>query len=452
MESLNILIKLGLALIIGSIIGLERESYDTDIEAKGKDESTHGVGVRTFSLLSLIGGIAGLLAGSFFPLFIFISVSVFALLVLYYILHSVQTRDIGITTESALLYSYLFGVIVAMEALPLQVTVALTVVVILILSRKRDIQNFVGGIARREINAFVGYALIALVIFPFLPNVSYTFDQIPFVKQIIEQTGSVWSSLGGAEFVNPFKLWTIVVIITGIDLLGYVLERFVGRRRGRLISSVMGGFVSSTATTVALAHESKNSDRVDGLVAAALLANFVSFIQIAAIIGFVNWDFLVKSTPTLIALMISSGLIGVYFLIHHETRNGLGSQVKKTDEEYPQDKILSIDLALKFAALFLTVRILTKVSLVAFGSRGFVLSSALAGFAGIDAAIINVSDLVGRVVTVETAVLALIVINAVNLLSKAFYSFVQGKREFANKFFISILFIIASSFVGLIFI
>ena len=106
--------------------------------------------------------------------------------------------------------------------------------------------------------------------------------------------------------------------------------------------------------------------------------------------------------------------------------------------------------ALKFALLFLLIKLITKFSLIVFGNSGFIISTILGAVTGLDAITINTAELAGKTITFQTGVVTLILANAVNLLSKAGYAFAQGSRPFAKKFFISVLIIIAFSFLGLI--
>ena len=108
--------------------------------------------------------------------------------------------------------------------------------------------------------------------------------------------------------------------------------------------------------------------------------------------------------------------------------------------------------AVKFAVLLICVKLVTKISLILFGQSGFLISSIIASFAGIDAIVINLADMAGKTITFQFALLTFILVNATNLLSKSLYSHLQGSRKFAVRFFISVLVIIAASFVGLLFV
>jgi uncharacterized membrane protein (DUF4010 family) len=108
--------------------------------------------------------------------------------------------------------------------------------------------------------------------------------------------------------------------------------------------------------------------------------------------------------------------------------------------------------ALKFAALLIVIKIVTKICLILFGQSGFIISSIIASFAGIDAIIVNLADMAGHTITFKFAFITFLLINATNLLSKSAYSYLQGSKEFALKFFLSVLAIILVSTIWLFFI
>ena len=108
--------------------------------------------------------------------------------------------------------------------------------------------------------------------------------------------------------------------------------------------------------------------------------------------------------------------------------------------------------ALKFAGILIVIKIVTKICLIVFGQSGFIISSVIASFAGIDAIIVNLADMAGHTITYKFAFVTFLVINATNLLSKSLYSYLQGNSQFALKFLVSVLTIAAVSSIWLIFI
>ncbi len=439
-------LKLLLAIGIGAAIGLEREVHGKPFKSANEDVALHSVGVRTFALISMLGTLAGLTISSFFPFFLIITGAFFSLTLAYYILQSIQSKDNGFTTELSIFFTFLIGVFIAIDFLPLQLIFALVVMTIVLLSRKDDIRNLLVKINREEINAFVIFALVTLVILPFLPNSAFSISDMPAFEQFLSTYGIRLGEFAKVELFNPFRFWLIVVLITGIDMAGYLLTKLVGHNRGIILTSLVGGLVSSTATTQALANQSKASKNINSLVGAAILATGTSFLPIFVLIASVNPSFLVTLTPTLLSLLVASVMVGLSFFFFG--RRNQPKRRKTKVKNKTESEIFSIGPALKFGVLFILVRIITQVSLLLFGDTGFLVSSALAGFTGIDASTLNISELAGKNIGVDLAILAFILVNTVNLSAKVFYSFIQGTRTFALKLGIGMIVIILCSLLG----
>lgn len=444
--TLPIVAKLLLSLLLGMAIGLERESYEQQID-KTERSGIGSLGIRSFALITTLGTVSAILFQSYFSLFLIISSTFCLLLIAYYILGSLFTKDNGLTTELAILWSYLIGLFIGLNVFSIQIIIAITVLLMLILSMKNKIKLFVAGIKQFEIESFISYAIIALVILPFLPDTGYFLKDIPFLKNILSTFQINFDKFLNLEIINPFNVWKVVALVTGVEIAGYFLEKTIGQKKGWLLTSMAGGFISSTSTTQSLAQKSKRSKDTNRLVAAAIFANFSSFIQLFILIASVNLIFLSKNIVYITSISISAVLIGLYFLRREDKTL---ENLTETKENLKRDKIFSLMPALKFALLFLLIKFITKFALILFGSGGFIISTILGAVTGLDAVTINTAELAGKTISYQTGVLTLILANAVNLLSKSGYAFAQGIRPFAKKFLISVLIIIAFSFLGLI--
>lgn len=445
---LSVTLKLILSLFLGIAIGLERESYERRTN-QTPNSGRGSLGIRSYALITTLGTVAAFCLNSHLSLFLLISVTFSVLLVSYYILNSLFTKDHGLTTELAILWSYLIGVFIGLEFLSVQLIVAMTVGLILILSLKSKIKTYVAGIKEYELNSFIGYAIIALVILPFLPNVGYTLENLPVIADIARSSGLDIGFLSQIELINPFNIWRVVVIFTGVEVFGYILEKTLGQKSGWLLTSFVGGFISSTSTTQSLAQQSRTGEKnTDQLVAAALFANLASFFQHFILLASINIVFLISNIPYIFSLIVSSLIISGYFLRKQENST---INLTKTKDSLKQDKIFSLKPALTFALIFLVIKIVTKLSLVIFGQSGFIISNIFGALTGLDAVTFNIAEMAGQSITFYTGVLTLILANAVNLLSKSVYAFLQGSRAFAIRFSLSATLIIISSLASLIF-
>lgn len=442
MEFTNLATKLIISFVIGAVLGLEREINEKKSITIGQKPIAI-LGLRSFSLTCALGALVGILYTNFLFISISLTFAFFSLALVFYVLDSLNTKDFGITTELGLIFSFLIGILIATEAIPIQLTLALSVVLILLLSRKETIKDIIEHIKQKEINAFVSFAIIALVILPFLPNTSYSLSNIPNLSNFLTNLGVNLDKIINIDLINPFKIWTIVALITGVELLGYIFERTIGQKRGWILASAAGGFISSTATTQTMALQSRTSKSQNHLLAAVIISNLVSFIQIAIIIGSINIFFLIKLLPIITAMVIGGVLIALFFL---RSKDRVASTKTETVET---KKIINLPGALKFIALFVFVSVISKIALAIFGGSGFLVTTALGAVVGLDAVMINTSQVAGSSIDFRLATIAFILANAVNLIGKSIYAFLHGKREFAYKFSASILLIISLSLLGL---
>ncbi len=430
--------KICLALLLGGVIGLEREN------SQGRDSEGIG-GIRTYALVSLLGALAGLFYNLHFEIISILTIIGFILLLLgNFLLEAFQSKDFGITSELSALITFLLGLIIITEMVPLQITVIVFILLVFILSLKQKTEKFATVISQHELQSFISYAIIAVVVLPLLPNVSYQFKDIPALDSILTALNLDFNRFSNLEFINPRKVWFVVVLITGIDVFGYILGKLLGEKRGFAVASFFAGFVSSTSATQSLAQRSKLTGLVFPFLGAAMIANLASFIQIFMLIGPLNPKFLMSIIPGIIFMILMAGILAMYFLRKEETQ-----AVETRIEKKP---IFALIPALKFATLLIFVKLLTKVSLVVFGESGFIVSSVIASFAALDPIMVNLAEMAGKSITFKFAFITLLIVNASNLMSKTVYSFIQGNRKFALYFFISALLIIGVSFFGLFFI
>lgn len=434
-----------LALLLGAAIGLERQSAGQTVSSETADS-----GIRTFSLISLLGCLSAIFyVNNLSLVFVLITAGFVIILCSHYVMASSITKDFGFTTEISFLLTYLIGICLGTNILPLQLIVAIGVVIIVVLSLKSRSQKLLSEVSRREVESFISFAILGLVILPFLSNTTYRVADFPSLKGILEGMNFDMSNFNNLELVNPQKLWFIVVLITGIDVLDYVLGKFVGKEKGFTFTSFVGGFVSSTVTTQSLAQKSKKTSNENHLVGAAILANLASFFQIFLLVGPLNRTWLIAILPTLIIMILTAGILSFYFL--RQKKDSDVEEELNDGKETSDKQIFSIIPALKFAVLLSFVKILTNLCLILFGKAGFVLSSIIASFAGIDAILINLAGMAGNTITSGFALFTFILVNATNLLAKTFYCYLQGSRAFTLKFLVSVSIIIAFSFLGLLF-
>ncbi|MGE5356452.1 MAG: MgtC/SapB family protein [Deltaproteobacteria bacterium] len=436
----GIFITLLLAIIIGGTIGLERESID---------QSSNNIGgIRTYALISLTGSIAGILAiNNYISFSLILTAAIVIIVVIYYYIGATATKNFGISSELSAILTYIIGFLLAVEIIPLEITVAIFVILMFILSVKSMTTQLVAGISRQELQSFISYAIISLVILPVLPDTSYKLTDIPVLPQIFSSFNIDLGQFANIDIINPRKIWFVVVLITGIDVFGYILGRIVGNKKGFALTSFIAGFISSTSATQSLAQRSKSVTFVNHLVGAAVLANLASFLQIFLLVGPLNPKWLISIIPAILIMVATAGIIAFVLLKRNEPVEN-----EENVEQSKPAKIFSLLPALRFAMILVLVKIITKSCLILFGNSGFVISSVIASFAGIDAIMVNLAEMAGNTISFKFALLTFILVNATNLLSKTIYSFLLGNRSFAYRFMISAILIVLAGSLWLIFI
>src|SRR5690606_19686808 len=112
--------------------------------------------------------------------------------------------------------------------------------------------------------------------------------------------------------INPYRFWWAVVLIAGLSFAGYFAMRITGPRRGLMITSLLGGIVSSTATTAALARVAATTPALARSAAAgAILACAAMFARMIGVIAVTAPPLLARLWPILAAMAVAGGVLGL---------------------------------------------------------------------------------------------------------------------------------------------
>jgi len=267
--------KLLLSLVVGILFGIERDMRHL-LDKEKEPETVHFGGVRTFALIGLLGGLCGYMGLLMdHPIYIYGFIAVaFFVITSYIIEHKKDVEDLGMTTEFSALLAYTLGALSFVGRL--EIVVAVTILVLFLLSQKKSIKQWGAKIRPAELLASLQFGLVLLVVFPFLRGVEPIY----------------WNEL---KLLDPYQIWKMVILISAISYFGFFLTRMIGQEKGILVSGVLGGLASSTAVTHAMASQAakvRHRELTQSLVSATLLANAISCFRAILIILVLNLSFL----------------------------------------------------------------------------------------------------------------------------------------------------------------
>jgi uncharacterized membrane protein (DUF4010 family) len=348
------------AVLIGALIGMEREFVQ---QRSGEQEFG---GIRTFALMALLGAVAAHFTHRF-GLLLFMGAYLGLILLLWasYLAPSMRGEEEGITTEIAALMTPLLGAMVIWDAPEL--AAALGVLTALILALKPGLHNLARSMSAEDLRATLEFAIITAVILPLLPNEGY----------------------GPFNLLNPSLIWLLVVFVSGIGFIGYVLMKVFGTARGISLTGLLGGLVSSTATTLSFAGRSKTSQGLSNALAQGiLLASSVMFPRVLVEVTVVNRELLpLIIVPLGAMLLVGALLVGLYWLRHRSQDEEKHSSTVKLGNP------LRLQTAIGFGLLFALVLIAVRAANEYLGTAGVYAASILAGITDVDSITLSVADL-----------------------------------------------------------
>lgn len=388
-------IAMGEALLIGLLVGIEREA--------DQRQERHA-GLRDFVTIGLAGGLCGVIGQMALTIAVLI-----ALTALIIVFRAQTPGRTGITTELAAVATFLLCVLTATTSLPWgsPLAIALTVVLALFLDMRVSLQKFfVEAITEREFHETLRFLAVIFVILPVLPDRDY----------------------GPYGFFNPQRVWIFVILVCTINWLGYFLQKFLGGSEGLRWTAIVGGLASTTAATSAFAKQcAEDESRTLEYGRAAVLANAVQFPRVYAL--------MLVASPALAAAsllpLIAMGAAGLAYAFLPRKKPG---EEQAGKPEVKLGNPFHLLPALKFGAVFAVIRLMVRASSEEFGQGGVLTASAIGGSMDVDSIVFSLSGLLkdnglGLPAAVGGVFLAL----AANAVFKTFLAFSGGTRAFGRR-------------------
>jgi uncharacterized membrane protein (DUF4010 family) len=399
------------ALLTGALIGIERERH------KQRLDHPEIAGLRTFVLFALFGALSGwmsLVLGSPWILATGL-LAVAATVIAGYVLAVRLNPDaLGLTTEIAAIATFLLGALAAHGQREL--TVGLGVIVAAVLAYKQPLHGFVGKLDSEDVYAALRLLIATFIVLPLIPD----------------RPLDPWGAL------NPQSLWLLVLLISGLSLVGYILTRLLGAHRGLPLTGLTGGLVSSTAVTLSFArqsHEPQYAGARAALASGVLLAWTVSFVRVLIEVLVVNRALLPQLLPPLVAMALVAAAFGGWYL--RQAGNGVEAHAVQLRNPF------SLTSAMKFAALFAVVLLVVAIVRTHAPESGLYYVAALAGTTDVDAITLSMAQY-ARTGSPQVAATAITIAALSNTLVKAGMVMVLGTRALRTSILLPTIGILAA--------
>ena len=384
---------LGVALAIGLLIGLERERN------KHTGPMRAQAGVRTFALLALAGAITCIIGhGAMYVAGLFVT----AVAMTSYVRTNVE--DPGITTEVAMLITFLLGILSMSSP---AFSGGLGVMVAVLLASKEKLHHLsIKWLSENELHDLLILAAASFVILPLLPN----------------RTLDPWDAF------NPRRLWFLVVAVMSVATGGYLALRALGTRWGLPIAGLASGFVSSTATIATMAERAKAMPTLTAAAAsAAIVSNVGTIAQLCVVTGLLSQALLAHLMLPLLAaggISITTAMLASWRSL--SSRNGA--------TPLAASRPFKIRFLGGFVALLGGIMLISAMLRSYLGSANLPWIMAISGFADVHAAAASAAQAVSSGhIDLRQASWCVLSALASNSLLKCIIACIKGTRGYALR-------------------
>lgn len=387
-----------IALLLGAIIGTQRGWV-----MRHGVEGSRVAGIRTFSLVALLGGLIAVLGQIYTPILLGLAlIALVCLAGVAFVVRQRQSEDLSITGVVSLLITFTIGSLaVSGEAV---LAAAAAVITALVLDNKRELHDALQKLQEYELDAALRLLLISIVLLPLLPNQSF----------------GPWNAL------NPYEIWWMVVLIASISFVGYFAIKIGGTERGILFTSLFAGLSSSTALTLQFSQLSKEQPRISPLLASGvLLCCGTMFPRLIVVLMVLN-PLLVQ----LLAPIILTMMLVMYLFAWRIWRN---SNVESIEQDNKQKNPLALRSAVFFGIVLAAIMLLSHALSDWFGNAGTLILSALSGITDVDAISLALGRQSTQSLAITTAALGIVIAASVNTMVKMGMVVVLGDKALSRR-------------------
>ena len=391
-----------LVTLFGFLTGLEFREYILLRSRERPEIPAISLGsTRTFTFIAILGFVLYTLDPAY-RLYLGGMAGLILLFALFYH-YKLKTGQSGLLQPLISLLVYTYGP--AVTLLPPWFLVLLFVAVVFTLSARPLAHRLTEDLEPQEIPTLAKFLLLSGVILPLLPNQPIS----PYIP------------------ATPFKIWLAVVVISAISYAGYILKKYLLKRQGYLITGLLGGLYSSTATTVVLARKSRNLSQPDASLNAGIMAaSGMMYLRLLVLVAIMNYQLIPYTAMPL--LLFGLLAIGSAWLIDRKT--------PASDEITPdlgRSNPLELGIALLFALLFVIMMVITQQVITHFGKAGLDLLSFGVGFTDIDPFVLSILSGHYQTTSLQQLAGAILIAAGSNDLLKGLYAISLGGRKNSGR-------------------
>ncbi|SFN54479.1 Uncharacterized membrane protein, DUF4010 family [Bizionia echini] len=387
------LTTLGIAFGLGLLVGLQRQKSDHEM-----------AGVRTFTLISILGVLAGFLTRDYNNPFILptLGLAIASMLLVANIIKmkKFEEADVGQTTEVAALLMFAIGAYLVVGNQTIAVLVGGMMAVLLYIKEK--LHDFIENLSQKDLSAIMTLAGVSLIILPILPNKTF----------------------GPLNVLNPRSIWLMVTLIVGISVLGYFIYKVAGKKVGIISNGILGGLISSTATTVSYARKTKDSKDISKLAVFVItVASTVSLVRVLIEVGVVIPEKLGLMALPIIAEIAILTVICI-LLFHRINKN-------KSNDEMPEpSNPAQFKSALIFGLLYGAILLAVAFTKKQFGNNALYVVSIISGLTDVDAITLSLSQMIkGERLQTDLGWKLILLASLSNLVFKGVMAIMLGAKD-----------------------
>jgi len=406
-----------LVAVFSLLIGLEQRRHfinETIETVFGTD--------RTFTLIGIAGFILYIISPEDLLPYIGGGALIGALLGIYYFQKMQMHQKFGMTSLVTAIITYSLAPLVYTQ--PKWLVLLIVVCVLIVSEIKESLLSFSKKFDNTEFLTLAKFLILAGVILPLLPDVP----------------------ISATLNFSPYKFWLAIVIISAISYVSYLLRKFVFPDKGILLTGLLGGLYSSTATIVILARKSKENVSGNRIIGAMFLAITMMYIRLFILAAIFNMAVAIELLPYFIVFVILTILIAVYFSIVKKTSTNTKNEIlPKETHQNP----LEFKTALVFGCLFILFALLTGFVIGHYGAQGTQTLAFMVGVTDIDPFILNLFQ--GKW-NLDIMVISMAVLNAItsNNLLKMIYALTLSEKSLRKEIFISFSILIVAGIVAVL--